>query len=206
MLPGDAAVTFIDTQQIGYLINALRHEKEWDHVCSTITSRQIKGDITFRQACEELKVRCEVSRAHDLMDKPIKGKRVQGLVSKAKDEDAAMADLVNEKILSLISTMSKRHNQGETPSAGPSLPATKKEKKKVEKHECLVAECTEFTAYPLCPLHYHSLVSAKSPSLKLRNGYGEATFDMASSLIVYPPRTPVNRLPSNVKKTLAASQ
>jgi hypothetical protein len=27
-LPGDSAVTFIDTQQIGYLINALRHEKE----------------------------------------------------------------------------------------------------------------------------------------------------------------------------------
>jgi hypothetical protein len=28
MLPGHAAVTFIDTQQIGYLLNALRHEKE----------------------------------------------------------------------------------------------------------------------------------------------------------------------------------
>ncbi len=42
-LPMDAAVTFIDTQKIEYLFNALRHEKEWDYVCSAIISAQIKG-------------------------------------------------------------------------------------------------------------------------------------------------------------------
>jgi hypothetical protein len=36
LIPGDAAVVFNDTQQIGYLINALRHEKEWEFVCSSI--------------------------------------------------------------------------------------------------------------------------------------------------------------------------
>jgi hypothetical protein len=54
-LPGDAAVTFIDTQQIGYLLNALRHEKEWETVCSAITTKQIEGNITFQQACDQLK-------------------------------------------------------------------------------------------------------------------------------------------------------
>jgi hypothetical protein len=31
-LPGEAAMVFNDTQCIGYLLGALRHEKEWDHV------------------------------------------------------------------------------------------------------------------------------------------------------------------------------
>ena len=38
LLPKEAAVTFIDTQKIGYLINALRHEDEWAVVSSAITS------------------------------------------------------------------------------------------------------------------------------------------------------------------------
>ncbi len=53
-LPGQAAMTFNDTQRIGYLLNALRHEKEWHTVHSALTSRQINGDITFLQACTEL--------------------------------------------------------------------------------------------------------------------------------------------------------
>ncbi len=77
LLPGSAAITFIDTQRIGYLLNAFRHESEWDVVCSAITSAQIKGNITFREACEELKIRCETTRAHELMDKPIRGRKVK---------------------------------------------------------------------------------------------------------------------------------
>ena len=86
LLPGNAAVTFVDTQRIGYLINALRHESEWDNVCSTITSSQIKGDITFRQACNELRFRCEAARAHELLDKPVKGKRVKVLEPKLRNK------------------------------------------------------------------------------------------------------------------------
>jgi hypothetical protein len=118
-----------------------------------------------------------------------------------------MADRVSEKIMSLISSMSKRHNASGSDNDGSAVAKEgKKVRKKVDMQECLVAECTEVTAYPLFPLHYHTLVSAKSPSLKLRNGYGDATFDTATSLIVYPPKMPAHRLPSNVKKvtTLAA--
>ena len=201
MLPGDAAVTFIDTQQIGYLLNALRHEKEWENVCSTITSRQIEGNITFRQACDELKFRCEASRVHELLDKPIKGKRVQGLACKAEEGGEPAVDPVSEKVLGLISSLSKRLNVDGTTTAVAK--DGKKGKKKVDRKECLVADCQELTAYPLCPLHYHTLVSAKSTSLKLRNGYGDATFDPLTNLIVYPARTPTDRLPSKVKKVLA---
>jgi hypothetical protein len=195
LLPGDTAVTFIDTQQIGYLLNALRHEKEWDHVCSTITSKQIQGNITFKQACDELKVRCEATRAHELMDRPIKGKRVKGLLTNTTPEDNAITE-----IKGLITSMSKRLNaDGGVPEDTGGSKGGQKGKKKGETHECLAAECAEMTSYPLCPLHYHSLISAKLQTLKLRNGYGEATFDKATSLIVYPPRTPTARLPTKAK-------
>ncbi len=72
LLPTEAAVTFIDTQKIGYLLNALRHEEEWSVVSSYITSAQIKGQMTFREACEELKVRCETTRAASLTPAPPK--------------------------------------------------------------------------------------------------------------------------------------
>jgi hypothetical protein len=198
LLPGDAAVTFIDTQQIGYLVNALRHEKEWDTACSAIQSAQIKGDITFKQACDELRFRCEASRANELTDKSVKGKRVKGMLTKAKDESDTVAEQVSEKILRLISTMSKRQNTG-----GENVPhKDTKGKKQHIKQECLAANCSEMTTFPLCSLHYHSLVSAKCPSLKLRTDFGEATFNPATSLIVYPPKTPAARLPSNTKKVL----
>ena len=197
LLPGDAAVTFIDTQKIGYLVNALRHESEWNFVCSAITSAQIKGAITFKEACEELRHRCETSRAHELMDRPVKGKKVRGMVAKAKDEVDSVAEQVSEKIMGLISTMSKRHN---TKDSGNAVTDAKvggsKGKKKYAKQECLAADCPELTTFPLCPIHYHSLVSAKVTTLKLRNGYGDAKFDASTSLIVYPAQTPKDRLPS----------
>lgn len=188
-LPEDAAMTFGDTQKIGYLINALRHESEWDKVRSDITSAQIKGNITFKDACNELRGRCEADRAFDMMDRSTKGKRVKGLVSsvKASSEDV---EAVSAPVSGLISTMSKRHNAD----------SPKKDKKTYVKQECLAADCDEQTTFPLCPFHYHAVVSGKTSQLKLRNGYGDAAYDNATQLIVYPPRTPTNRLPSNKKR------
>jgi hypothetical protein len=202
LLPGNAAVTFVDTQRIGYLINALRHESEWDNVCSTITSSQIKGDITFRQACNELRFRCETARAHDLLDKPVKGKRVKGLGAKAteQDEQVTVSDQVTAQVSGLISTMAKRLNVADDVSPGGDK---KGGKKKYVKKECLAAECDQITTFSLCGLHYHSLISGKTPTLKLRNGYGDATYDGTTSLIVYPARTPTDRLPPS-KKVKAA--
>jgi hypothetical protein len=194
-LPEGAAMTFGDTQKVGYLINALRHESEWDKVRSDITSAQIKGGITFKDACNELRGRCEADRAFDMMDKSAKGKRVKGLVANVKapaelDNTSEGVEDLSEQVLGLISTMSKRQNAG----------GSKKEKKTYVKQECLAADCDEQTTFPLCPLHYHAVVSAKTPQLKLRNGYGDVTYDSATQLIVYPPRTLTNRLHSNKKR------
>ena len=187
-LPGDAAVTFIDTQKVGYLVNALRHEKEWDYVCSAITSAQIKGGYTFREACNELKFRCEASRANDLMDKPVKGKRVKGLVSTTVDEgDTATSNAqLAASVAGLISSMSKKVNVDKVPE--------KKGRRVRPMHPCLADGCNEETSFPLCPLHYHPLLSGKSTSVKLKHGYGDATYDSSSQVVVYPTKVPENRL------------
>jgi hypothetical protein len=202
LLPGNAAVTFVDTQRIGYLVNALRHESEWDNVCSAITSAQIKGDITFRQACNELRFRCETSRAHELLDKPLKGKRIKGFGAKAQEQEErdTSGGPGSGQVNGLISTMSKRQNSTNDVPAGD-----KKTRKKYVRKECLAAECDQLTTYSLCSIHYHSLISGKTPVLKLRNGYGDATYDGTTSLIVYPARTPTDRLPPSkaVKASLA---
>jgi hypothetical protein len=200
LLPSEAAVTFVDTQKIGYLLNALRHEEEWDVVSSSITSAQIKGNITFRDACEELKVRCETKRVHDLLDRPIKGKKVQGLVSlpTVKDDGTSFSE---QTIQALISTVSKRLNLD---GGGSTEPDAEKTKKKFVRKECLAADCDEQSTFPLCGLHYHSLVSAKISSLKLRNGYGDAVYNSTTNLIEYPSRTPKDRLPTNTPRKVKA--
>jgi hypothetical protein len=109
LLPGDAAMVFNDTQQIGYLLGALRHEKAWEHVHSTITSAQIQGAITFTQACNELRVRCEDSRANDVMDRPVGNKRVKAYVAQVKDDSSEQ--LTPEKIMAYTSTMTMKHDQ-----------------------------------------------------------------------------------------------
>ncbi len=105
-LPGEAAMTFNDTQKIGYLLQVLRHEHEWKHVHSTIQSRQIAGDITFTEACNELTVRCEASRANDLIDRPLQKvkAKVAHVEQQSLDEDAT-----DEQVLAYISTHNKKN-------------------------------------------------------------------------------------------------
>ncbi len=57
--------------------------------------------------------------------------------------------------------------------------------------------CTEMVkAYlPLCPLHYHQVVSGKTQSLLLKDGLGSATYNSDTHAMVYPPAVPKDRLP-----------
>ena len=187
-LPADASVSFNDTQKVGYLVNALRHEKEWDYVCSAITSAQIKGGYTFHEACSELKFRCEASRANDLLDKPVKGKRVKGLLSQSTvggDQDNE-AEQLAASVMGLISSMSKKLNVENRND--------KKGRRARPVHPCLAAGCEEQTSFPLCPLHYHPLLSGKSTTVKLKNNYGDATYDSSSQSVRYPSKVPDSRL------------
>lgn len=196
-LPGDAAVTFIDTQKVGYLVNALRHEKEWDYVCSAITSAQIKGGYSFHDACEELKIRCEASRVNDILDKPVKGKRVKGLVTKNTSVDSVdeVDSSLSAQVLSLISTYSKKHNSDKDKESKDST-SDKKNRRKRTTLPCLAKGCDEQTSFPLCPLHFHSLLSGKTESVELSHNYGHATYDSSSQFVVYPAKVPDTRLSS----------
>jgi hypothetical protein len=113
MLPDGAGMKFNDTQQIGYLLGALRHEPEWQTVTSYITSCQLKGDMTFRSACNELKLRCEATKAYKLMDKEIKGKKKVGAykaqiqVEEIKGDEETLVD----ELKALVSSVSKRFNR-----------------------------------------------------------------------------------------------
>jgi hypothetical protein len=194
MLPGGVAMTFNDTQRINYLLNTLRYEKEWQIVHSAIQSRQIKGDITFNEACEELKIRCEAVRVNELMDRPVGNKVVKIGMAQIQDEPLDLA----EQIHALISSVHKKH------SDGPTAPGKRKPRNKPSLL-CLALDCAEMSIFPLCGPHYHALVAGKLSSIELRDQYGNATFDAATKMVVYPPKVPADRLPSNIRRVKAAA-
>jgi hypothetical protein len=195
-LPGDAAMVFNDTQCIGYLLGALRHEKEWAHVHSTITSHQIKGTMSFAEACDELRMRCEASRAHETMDRSVTNNKVSTLVGKV---NPAPESVTAEQVMAFISTMSMKHNvdtsdapksTGKNPSKGKARPL----------FVCLAKDCSEETHFPLCGTHYHLLIAAKIRDIELKQNYGNATYNPETKLVVYPATIPSDRMPSNVKR------
>ncbi len=202
LLPGDTAMVFNDTQRIGYLLGALRHEKTWEHDHSTITSAQIQGKMTFAQACSELRVRCEAARANDVMDRPVGEKKVKAYITHVKDEQSG--SLTPEKVMAYISTMALKHNQDTGSSEVDKTTKAGKGKKK-PLHPCLAKDCSEQTPFPLCGTHYHSLIAAKIVSIELKQNYGSATFNEEAQLVVYPDKVPRDRMPSNIKRVRAAA-
>jgi hypothetical protein len=68
LIPGDAAVYLTDTQKLGCLLSAIRHETSLQAVYSQLQSEQLRGTITFDQACRELHHRVEAMRADDYLD------------------------------------------------------------------------------------------------------------------------------------------
>ena len=68
MVPGKAAIFMTDTQKLGYLLSAIRHEKDLQGVYVQLQSDQLRGVVTFEQACQELHHRCEAIRADAMLD------------------------------------------------------------------------------------------------------------------------------------------
>ncbi len=68
LVPGDAVVYLTDTQKLGYLLSAIRHETGLQAVYSQLQSEQLRGAITFESACRELHHRVEAMKADDYMD------------------------------------------------------------------------------------------------------------------------------------------
>jgi hypothetical protein len=68
LVPGNAAVYLSDTQKLGYLLSAIRHEPGLESVYCQLQSEQLRGTVTFDQACRELHHRVESMKADDLLD------------------------------------------------------------------------------------------------------------------------------------------
>jgi hypothetical protein len=66
-VPGDSAVVMNDTQKIGYLLSGIRPEKTLQSVYVNIQQDQIRGGITFEDACADLHHRCKAIRADELL-------------------------------------------------------------------------------------------------------------------------------------------
>jgi hypothetical protein len=145
--------------------------------------------MTFRQACDELRIRCEAERAYDIIDTNVKSrKKVSGLMTQVETAG-------NEESLALVSAASKRIN---AETVQPS-PVTDKKGDKIKK-PCLAKGCKTLSSFSLCGLHYHSMVSGKTEILELINGYGNASFNVTTKMIEYPSKVPADRLPSNKPK------
>ena len=68
LIPGSAAVYLTDTQKLSYLLSAIRHENGLQAVYSQLQSEQLRGTVSFDQACQELHHRVEAMRADDYLD------------------------------------------------------------------------------------------------------------------------------------------
>ena len=166
MLPA-SAVTFGDTQKINYLLSAIKHERALQPVYVQIQTDQLRGRVSFDQACDDLRYRCETNRADELLNSQIRPTKVRGLLVSGETADS---DDVSPT--ALITTNNKRQNQGEV----------KKDKTPCQAKGC---ESTVPSHLKLCRLHYHECIAGKQPSLPLRAG-GHARYDQATNKIVYP--------------------
>jgi hypothetical protein len=68
LIPGDAAVFLTDTQKLGYLLSAIRHESSLQSVYVQLQSEQLRGTVTFDRACQELHHRVEAIKADEYLD------------------------------------------------------------------------------------------------------------------------------------------
>ncbi len=80
-VPGESAVVFDDTQKINYLLSAIKHKRTMQPVYVQIQTDQLRGRITFEQACEDLRYRCETNRADELLGTTARTTKVRGLVA-----------------------------------------------------------------------------------------------------------------------------
>ena len=168
-IPGNSAVFLTEQQKLGYLLSAIRHESGLQSVYSQLQSEQLRGTITFDQACRELHFRCEAIRADEFLD----SRPGKALFATESEKIAGM---------SLLSTELKKKGQDGQPKA---------------KLECLKNGCpTMIPAYlPLCKSCYLECMAGKTVSIVLRDSLGTATYNSGTKKIDFPVSVPNSRFP-----------
>ena len=190
-LEGDNAFIFNNTQKLGYLLTAIRHEPGLEAAYVYIQSELNRGTMTFDLALTDLLLRCETIRADEELATGSSSSRRKGLAANVPT-DTLIEDLAldnfdqlsidqQHEVRALVTSMNKRHHQADTTSSS-GVGQTNANTGTV----CLVQGCSEKCAMPLCRLHFASMVCGKTPSHSLRDGLGTVTFDKATNLAVYP--------------------
>jgi hypothetical protein len=180
---GTSSITFGDTQKINYLLSAIRHERSLSSVYAMIQTDQLRGRITFDQACEDLRYRCEALRADDLLNTSGRPGKVRALAAISDDTSASPPSLpfctehdhtASNSTLALITTANKRQN----------APGSKGVSKLVE---CIATGCVTLTPkhLRLCRVHYHECIAGKHSSLSLKTG-DSATYNATTNKIIFP--------------------
>jgi hypothetical protein len=173
-VPGDSAMSFGNTQKINYLLSAIRHERSLGPVYVQIQTDQLRGRITFDQACDDLRARCEAMRADDLLNTAVRPGKVRGYAAKTGSSCLITEDDSSEDppTLALITTANKRQN------------GRKADGKQVA---CLAKGCSTLTPphLRLCRLHFHECIAGKHPFILLKTG-DQATYDATTNKNVFP--------------------
>jgi hypothetical protein len=164
-VPGTAAICMNDTQKLGYLLSAIRHETGLQSVYVQLQADQLRGNVTFEQACNELHFRCDSIRADEYLDSNFRGERKV---------------LMSTETTALVSTESKRINKPTTSR----LPCLTKD-----------CPGMIVSFLPFCKGCYLECTSGKKSSILLRDNLGTATYDTATQRIVFPPAVPASRIP-----------
>ncbi len=193
-VPGASSVVFGDTQKINYLLSAIWHERSMQPVYVQIQTDQLRGRITFEQACDDLRYRCETQRADELLGTTARTSKVRGLLTTGESPALPLCTIHSSTppTTALITTANKRQN-----ALRP----------KKEPTPCLAKGCASMAPshVRLCRLHFHECVAGKQPQLPQRTG-GVAHYDASTNKVVYPASASPSKVgtPAKPKVTVKA--
>jgi hypothetical protein len=193
-VPGASSVVFGDTQKINYLLSAIRHERSMQPVYVQIQTDQLRGRITFEQACDDLRYRCETQRADELLGTTARTSKVRGLLTTGEPPALPLCTVhsSDSPTTALITTANKRQN----------APRPKK-----EPTPCLAKGCASMVPshVRLCRLHFHECIAGKQSQFPLRTG-GVAHYDASTNKVVYPASASSSKVnpPAKPKATVKA--
>ena len=206
-LDGDHKMAFSPTQKLSYLLTAISTEPDLEAAHVYIQSEMNRGTMTYELALRDLRLRCETRRADDALREraprsQASRSRRRGFISQAQalqdecdawsedDEEGSSSTPASRK--GLLSTNNKRWNRDKEEDKD----SQQRGRPTNARHGtvCLVRDCTEMCDLPICRLHYASLVCGKTPTLALRENFGNVTFDKKAGKAIYPARVPAARL------------
>jgi hypothetical protein len=123
----------------------------------------------------------------------VQGHKASVVIDDASDSCSEGA-AVEDEVKAFISSMSKRLNRSSEKGV-EKTPKGKKVKKVYEQRECIAKGCKAQTTFPLCGLCFHSLVSGKTSTVELDNGWGNAVFSTTTNRVTHPPGVPSDIIP-----------